>query len=246
MVRPPAAIESPGWETRANVWSLIDQANDWERADAETAAAVFEDDRFVVTPNGIRESDGRMLLPNVSATRALWDGRDRIYVLEAGTSRLGVIDLAEDSRSIRWQDTPLSAPSALALSPDHGQLIVSDSGSRHQWSFQLDADGQPVNGEPFFRLETLDDAGGATGVATDSTGGVLFATALGVQVCEGIGRVTVILNPPQPSGVTTSVAFGGENLDRLYVLHDGDAWSRRMRIHAVPVEHPVMPDSPPL
>ena len=246
VARPPAEIESSGWETRGNVWSLIDEANDWEPSDAETAAAVFESDRFIATPDGIRFSDGRMLLPDFSATRVLWDGGDRIYVLETGTSRLGVIHLSSLSPSIRWHETRLTAPSAFALSPDHGQLIVGDSASRHQWSFQLDADGQPLNGEPFFRLETLDDAGGATDVATDSTGGVLFATALGIQVCEAIGRVTVILNPPRPNGVTTSVAFGGENLDRLYVVHDGEAWSRHMRVHAVRVDQPAMPDSPPL
>jgi hypothetical protein len=37
----------------------------------------------------------------------------------------------------------------------------------------------------------------------DSNGQIYFATPLGVQVCEANGRVSQILNPPEPGGVSS-------------------------------------------
>ncbi len=137
-------------------------------------------------------------------------------------------------------------PSGVALSPDRAMAVLTDSQHRHQWSVQLQANGKPANAEPFYRLEVLDDDGGAGGVAFDSLGQVYFATALGVQVCEANGRVAMILNSPVPDKPVTAVAFGGPDRDWLYVISDGKLFRRKMKVHGVSPDKPEKPPQPPL
>ena len=66
---------------------------------------------------------------------------------------------------------------------------------------------------------------GAVAVTEDALGQVYFATPLGIQVCEANGRVAQILNPPE-HGVLTSVAFGGKELNWLYVTEGGKLFRR--------------------
>ena len=135
---------------------------------------------------------------------------------------------------------------ATALSPDQSMIVLPNAEDRHQWSMQLQGDGMPTNAEPFYRLEVLDDDGGATGAAFDSIGQVYFATALGVQVCEANGRAAMILNSPVPDQPVTSVAFGGPERDWLYVIADGKVFRRKMKTHGVSPDKPEKPPQPPL
>ncbi len=138
-----------------------------------------------------------------------------------------------------------TAPS-IALSPDRAMAALTDSQHRHQWSVQLQANGSPANLEPFYRLEVLDDNGGATAAAFDSLGQVYFATALGVQVCEASGRVAMILNSPVTDMPVTAVAFGGPEREYLYVTADGKVFRRKMKVHGVAPDKPEKPPQPPL
>ncbi|MEZ2348397.1 alpha/beta hydrolase-fold protein [Terriglobus sp. RCC_193] len=160
--------------------------------------------------------------------------------------------------SIMWTDrTSTSAPqqglsiegilpNALAVSPDGAMLAVAVRNERHQWSMQLDKDGKPINAEPFYRLEVLDDETGATGAAFDGIGQVYFATKIGVQIAEANGRIAVILNSPIPDKPVDNIAFGGPDHDWLYVTADGKLFRRKMKTHAVPVDKPEKPPQPPL
>ena len=46
----------------------------------------------------------------------------------------------------------------ICLSPDQSMLYVSDPAGKWVWSYQVQADGTLANGEPFFRMETLDES----------------------------------------------------------------------------------------
>ena len=176
----------------------------------------------------------------------IWAGSGRLYFIDHGKeSRLTVFDVSSNAKP-RLVVAPITSASALALSPDKSMLVVTDRRNRHQWSMQLRADGLPVNGEPFYRLEVLDDEGGATSAAFDSLGQVYFATALGVQVCEANGRVAMILNSPVADKPVEQVAFGGAERDWLYVVADGKLFRRKMKVHGVPVDKPEKPPVPPL
>jgi gluconolactonase len=104
-----------------------------------------------------------------------------------------------------------------------------------------------INGEPFYRLE-LPEAGwmsGVRGVTEDSIGQVYFATPLGIQVCEANGRVAQILNPPE-HGTISSLAFGGKDLNWLYVAEGGKVFRRPVKVKGNSVANPVKPPKPPL
>jgi sugar lactone lactonase YvrE len=141
----------------------------------------------------------------------------------------------------------MSMPAGLTLSGDHAMLVAADSQSRFAWSFQIAADGSPVNGEPFYRLE-LPESGwnsGVTGVAQDAIGQVYFATPLGIQVCEANGRVAMILNSPV-HGPVTAIAFGGKDLDTIYAIAGGKLYRRPLKIKGAAEWQPLKLPKPPL
>jgi sugar lactone lactonase YvrE len=112
----------------------------------------------------------------------------------------------------------------VCLSPDQSILYVSDPNGKWLWSYQVQSDGSLANGEPFFRMETTDEASasGAAGMAVDSKGLLYVATLLGIQICDAQGRVVAILNRPEqadPSlGPVSGVAFGGADHQYLYAV----------------------------
>jgi sugar lactone lactonase YvrE len=108
-------------------------------------------------------------------------------------------------------------------------------------------DGSLLNGQAFYRLETGDESSfsGADGMAVDSEGYLYVATRLGLQICDQPGRVTAILNKAQPSALS-NVAFGGPNLDTLYVTAGDKVFRRPVRRKGVFPWQPVKPPQPRL
>ncbi|AFL87037.1 enterochelin esterase-like enzyme [Terriglobus roseus DSM 18391] len=211
--------------------------------------------------------------PPAALGKAGWDTRGSVWatvdaignwepakekVLEArAITAANIHYLADGHGHILWSSTlkpgqegqvasPALKADAVALSPDQAMLIVTDPEHRHQWSMQLQADGTPANAEPFYRLEVLDDDGGAKGAAVDALGQVYFATAVGIQVCEASGRVAMILNSPVPDKTVDAVAFGGPDREWLYAVADGKLFRRKMKVHAAPIDKPEKPPQPPL
>src|SRR5208282_5651053 len=90
-------------------------------------------------------------------------------------------------------------PYGVCLSSDQSKLYVSYPEGKWVWSYQVQSDGSLANGEPFFRMETSDEASasGASGMAVDSKGLLYVATLLGIQVCDSEGRVVAIINRPE-------------------------------------------------
>lgn len=107
-------------------------------------------------------------------------------------------------------------------------LAVTDSHSRWVWSFQIQRDGSLANGQPFYRLETADDAADidAGGMDFDSDGRLYVATSLGIQICDRLGRVVNILNLPGKDGLT-NVFFAGRDRDWLYAMDSEHIYRRR-------------------
>jgi gluconolactonase len=127
----------------------------------------------------------------------------------------------------------LATPHGVALSPDQAMVIVTDSTARFSWSFQIDAKGDLVNGEPFYRLEMPEEGwtSGVKAAVLDSIGQVYFATALGIQVCEANGRVAAILHSPEVQIGLTAIAFKD---DSLYVTtQSGKTYRRKVKVQGV-------------
>ena len=137
-------------------------------------------------------------------------------------------------------------PRGVHVSTDQSLLAVNDPRTKWVWSFQVQHDGSLANGQPFYRLETPDDATGseAGGMTFDTEGFLYVATPLGVQVCDQPGRVVAILNPPGSAGVS-NVLFAGPNMQWLYVT-DGDKMYRRPVKRRGAAWNPVKPPQPRL
>lgn len=141
----------------------------------------------------------------------------------------------------------LEFPNGIMLSPDQTLLTVADSRSKWVWSFQIGPDGGLLNGQPFYRLETNDQssATSADGMTMDTEGYLWVTTNIGLQICDQPGRVTAILNKPQP-GSLSNVVFAGKELDTIYVTAGDKVFRRKVNRKGLTPWSPVKPPRPGL
>ncbi|MFZ0963111.1 MAG: SMP-30/gluconolactonase/LRE family protein [Terriglobia bacterium] len=150
------------------------------------------------------------------------------YVPPGNSGHLGRYGYAQP-----WELARLK-PNGVCLSPDQSLLYVSDPWGKWVWSYQVQADGSLANGEPYFRMETLDvsSESGASGMVMDSQGLLYVATLLGVQVCDEQGRVAAILNRPEQAvpalGPVSGIAFGGADHQYLYAVVGNEVFRRHL------------------
>jgi gluconolactonase len=128
----------------------------------------------------------------------------------------------------------VASPSGVRLSPDGSLLMVADATSRWVWSYRVEADGTPSQGEAFYRLERADDTGatGAGGMTVDRDGYLYVATTLGIQVLDPEGRCALIIANP-PGGAPSALAFGGPEQRTLYAVANGLTYQRAMQRQGV-------------
>jgi sugar lactone lactonase YvrE len=156
-----------------------------------------------------------------------------IYFLDGVTAEIRMID-PSGQPELPFLNGQMATAGGLALSPDQSMLVVTDSESRYSWSFQIAADGTPVNGEPFYRLELPETTmqswrSGTRGVVEDANGQVYFATELGIQIAMQNGRVAEILNAPgTPITAFTFAASGDSNW--LYVAEGARLYRRPIKV----------------
>jgi enterochelin esterase-like enzyme len=126
----------------------------------------------------------------------------------------------------------------VTLSPDQTLLYAADSASRWVHSYQLQQDGALQYKQRYYWLEVSDATGasGAGAMWVDADGRLYVATPAGIQVCDQAGRVNCIL--PVPTGRVTSVCFGGENFDRLYVACGDKVYVRKLKVRGSPAWAP--------
>ena len=146
----------------------------------------------------------------------------------------GLLLLRSSGENIQL-DKGLRDPSGLAFSPDGFWLFVAQGGSRWGYSYRVRSDGTLDAKLPFydFYVPGSADDSGAEAVWMDRAGMAYAATRMGVQVFDRNGRVVAILPMPahQPA---TSLCFGGENFNFLYVLSGGKIYRRKMHSTGFP------------
>jgi sugar lactone lactonase YvrE len=125
--------------------------------------------------------------------------------------------------------------------------MVADSRGSWVWSFQVAPDGGLVNGQPFYRLATMDDGtnAAADGLTVDAEGYLYVATKLGLQVFDQPGRLIAIIGRP-PSRALANAVFGGPQLDTLYVAAADKVFRRVVRRRGAWPWQPVKPPQPRL
>jgi hypothetical protein len=147
----------------------------------------------------------------------------------------------------RVVDTGLNRATGVTLSPDQSLLYVADGGSHWVYSYQVQPDGSLRYKQRYYHLhvpDTADDSG-ADGMCVDRDGRLYVATRMGIQVCDQAGRVNYII--PVPHGRPSSLCFGWDTSDWLFVVCGGRVYTRQLRVRgANAFDAPIKPRPPQL
>jgi enterochelin esterase-like enzyme/sugar lactone lactonase YvrE len=173
---------------------------------------------------------------NLQANDVAVSTAGNIYFSESPRGRVWMIDSANERRVVfdASKDGNVGLPYCVRVLPDDSGLVLTDQDSRASWAFRFANDGTLLAGEPFFHLEMPDQVArgplrsGARGVTFDDQGYSYFATKLGVQICDQPGRVVGIIRVPG-SEELTDLAFGGPDMQTLYVTAVGKVYKRHLR-----------------
>jgi sugar lactone lactonase YvrE len=122
----------------------------------------------------------------------------------------------------------LTISNGLGWSPDGGTMYLADSGPRLIHAFRFNAEGGTLS-DPRVLISIGADIGAPDGLTVDADGDLWVAIYGGAQVrryspdgeLREIGAV--------PASQTTSCAFGGLELKRLYVTTATEGWSDEQR-----------------
>jgi D-xylonolactonase len=174
----------------------------------------------------LRELRGRTLRFN----DILADPRGRIY---AGTyywgeemlrpGQLYLVGL-DGSANIVADDIELS--NGLGLSPDGKTLYYADSTARVIYVFDVDPESGKLSGKRAF-VKVPDDEGLPDGLTVDADGFIWSAQWYGGQIVRYDPDGSVERRIAMPVRQVASVAFGGQDLDELYVTTASEQWISR-------------------
>jgi sugar lactone lactonase YvrE/enterochelin esterase-like enzyme len=155
----------------------------------------------------------------------------RVYATEADAGKAWLV--TADGRK-RLLDEGLKRPTGIALSPDGLWLAVMESQTHWGYSYRVKADGTVELKQRFYWFHVPDwaDDSGAGSMCMDRDGRPYVATHVGVQVFDRNGRSRGIL--PMPEGEATSVCFGGEKFETLFVTSGGKLYQRKMKAAGAP------------
>ena len=103
-----------------------------------------------------------------------------------------------------------------SFSTDGQWIFFSDSAQRTVYRAHLEADGRPGKPELYLRFEEQD--GYPDGMCTDTEGGLWVCHFAGSRVTRFLadGKVSQVIDMPVPN--ITKCAFGGPNLQTLYII----------------------------
>jgi sugar lactone lactonase YvrE len=192
--------------------------------------------------------DEKLVAQGVEANDLALTANGEIYFVDTARRTVSFIDAKGKARVVSNCEGILY-PTALTLSPDQSLLNVADGHAKFTWNYQIAQDGSLVNGEPFHRFEMPEISwmSGVEGLTVDSIGHLYATSALGIQVCEQIGRCAQLLNKPEfgPTPIA-NIAFGGPERDWLYVTQGGKLFRRQVKRTGVVAWEPVKPPKPGL
>jgi sugar lactone lactonase YvrE len=194
------------------------------------------DGRLYACQNGRKRivaysADGKesVIAEGVDSNDLVVNKKGEIYFSDPPNHRVWFID-AKGAKRVAYEG--IAFPNGVALSPDHAWLMVADTHGRTVWSFQIQADGSIANGQPFFILDLPDETSaarsGADGMTVDTDGFLYVATKAGIQVCDPPGRAVAIISKPG-SHDPSNVAFGGPDMQTLYVTSGDKVFRRTMK-----------------
>lgn len=146
-----------------------------------------------------------------------------MYWGEDGKEKDGKLYLFDSGGVVEVVAGGIELSNGLGFSPDGGTLYYSDSAARRIYAFDVDA----ATGRLENRRVLVQVPGGEgipDGMTVDAEGFVWSAQWYGEQVVryDPDGRVERRL--PMPVKQVSAVAFGGPDLDDLYITSAGESW----------------------
>ena len=126
-------------------------------------------------------------------------------------------------------------PNGLILWPDGGTLVVTDGNEPALWAFRVEKDGSLTNKDRYYgplRLLPGQDRPGSDGMTVDVVGRLYVATRAGLQMFDPTGRMGGVIAKPQ-NAFLSNVAFGGPELDTLYVTCTDKVYRRKTQTKGV-------------
>lgn len=158
-------------------------------------------------------------LPGNRLNDAKCDSQGRLWVGSLSidtTPGKGALWRVDPDGSAHKMDSGFQVSNGIGWSPDDRLMYFADSGARTIWVYDFDAArGEISNRRVFVRLDSA--TGSPDGLAVDTEGGIWSAIWDGWNVTRFLpdGSVDRMVSLPVPR--PTSVAFGGADLDTLFV-----------------------------
>lgn len=141
----------------------------------------------------------------------------------------GVFSYRPDTKELRLLMDDFENPNGLCFSADEKFLFVNDSPRKHIRKFRIDPDGSLSGGEVW--AETIGDGAGLPdGMKIDSEENVYCCAQGGIHIFDKEGAYLGIVYIPEQAG---NCAFGGENMDTLYIAASTTLYSFKIKGHAV-------------
>lgn len=120
----------------------------------------------------------------------------------------------------------LTQPNGLAFSPDGKRLYIDDSKERNIRVYDAQPDGTLANGRIFGEEPGAKGEGVPDGMKVDTAGNLYVTGPGGIWVWDAAGHhLGTILMPEQPA----NLAWGGANLDTLYITATTSVYRLRMK-----------------
>jgi sugar lactone lactonase YvrE len=122
----------------------------------------------------------------------------------------------------------LTIPNGLGWRPDGATMYLVDSGPRIVHAFEFDGAQGTISGGTAL-ITVPDDVGAPDGLTVDAAGDLWVAIYGGGRINRYApdGSLRAVL--PVPTEQTTSCAFGGAEMNRLYVTTGTEGWSDERR-----------------
>jgi enterochelin esterase-like enzyme len=186
--------------------------------------------QIVARPDGGTES---VVAERIPATALTVSHAGHVYAIDETSHTLFFVPKGGTAKPI---DETLARPGGVALSPDQTQLYVADAGRQLSYAYRIQADGTPIDKQPYIYVHHMPGAAhdiGSAGMTVDTEGRIYMATTLGIQVFDQLGKCHGILRLPG-EGRATTVTFSGPEFGHLIVRRGGKTYARKTKATGAP------------